>query len=40
MISKLEGDIRKIKIGFRGTSDSLGKGTNSNVFSSSKIKSP
>lgn len=25
MISKLEGDIRRIKIGFRGQSDSLGK---------------
>ena len=29
MISKLEGDIRRIRIGFRGASDSLGKGTGS-----------
>jgi hypothetical protein len=38
MISKLEADIRRKRIGFRGLSDSIGKGSTSSGLSLSKLR--
>jgi hypothetical protein len=37
MINRLEGEIRRLKIGFRGLSDSVGKNNSSNL-SPSKMR--